>query len=150
MEQPSNLFDLQLDQTALNYLNESARWARFLAIIGFITCGFMVIGGFLYGSDVANQFASLSGEGFIVGKGVLSFIYIFIALILFFPCLYLFNFSSKMRKAFRGNDQPVLSDALKNLKSFFKFYGIFTIIMLSIYALALFAAIIGAVVGSRH
>ncbi len=39
MEQPTNLFELQLDQPSINYLNEAARWGRFLAIIGFIYIG---------------------------------------------------------------------------------------------------------------
>ena len=150
MEQPEDLFDLQLDQTALSYLNESARWARFLSIVGFITCGFMVIGGVFFGSMISGQFASLRGEGSVLGGGFISIVYFVFALILFFPCLYLYNFSSKMRRAFHSNDQPVLSDALKNLKSFFKFYGVFTIITLSLYAVALIAAIVGAMVGFRR
>ena len=83
------------------------------------------------------------------GRRVSELMYIFFALIIFFPSLYLFNFSSKMRKAFQNNDQQVLSDSLKSLKSFFKFYGIFTVIILSIYALAIIAGIIGAMVGHR-
>ncbi len=45
MEQSANanLFDLQLDQQSINYLTEAARWARFLSILGFIYCGFIVI-----------------------------------------------------------------------------------------------------------
>ena len=31
MEQSSNLFDLQIDQSSINYLSETARWSRFLA-----------------------------------------------------------------------------------------------------------------------
>ena len=32
----SNLFELQVDQPSMSYLKDAARWARFLAIIGFI------------------------------------------------------------------------------------------------------------------
>jgi hypothetical protein len=73
-----------------------------------------------------------------------------IALLVFFPSLYLFNFASKMKRAFQGNDQQVLTASLKNLKSFFKFYGIFTVVILSFYALIIIAAIVGAMVGRRH
>ena len=153
MEQPAgtNLFELQLDPSSLNYLNESARWARFLAIIGFISCGLMIIVGVFFGSVMSGLMTNAGSESAaVMSGGFFSIIYILISLLLFFPSLYLFNFSSKMRKAFQQNDQLILTDSLKNLKSFFKFYGIFTVIILSIYALALIAAIFGALLGSRR
>ena len=54
-----------------------------------------------------------------------------------------------MRKALRNNDQMVLTDALKNLKSFFKFYGILAIIVLSLYGVAILAAVVGGLAGHR-
>jgi hypothetical protein len=150
MEQLTDLFELQLDQPALNYLNESARWARFLSIMGFIFCGLMLITGIFFGSVLSGMMSAMNNETAMMGGGFLSFIYIFCALIIFFPSLYLFNFSTKMRRAFRNNDQQVLNDSLKNLKSFFKFYGIFTIIILSFYALVIIAAVIGAMIGHRR
>ena len=149
MEQ-SGLFELQLDQPSINYLNEAARWSRFLAIIGFIYCGLMVVFGLFFGTFMARMMPVMGESGMTAAGG--SFLGVFIILvsmIMFFPALYLWNFSSKMRKALNSNDQPLLSESLKNLKSFFKFYGIILIVALSIYALALFAAIIGALVG-RH
>jgi MFS family permease len=153
MEQPTNLFELQLDQSSINYLNESARWARFLAIIGFIFCGLMVIVGIFFGGAMAGMMSGMSGETAQLSGAfsvMISFAYIVAALITFFPSLYLFLFGSRMRKAIHNNDQPVLTDALKNLKSFFKFYGIIMIITLSIYALAIIFGIVGAMIGSRH
>jgi hypothetical protein len=151
MEQPTNLFELHLDQQSLNYLNEAARWARFLSIVGFISSGLMVIIGVFFASALSTIMSGMSTESSFatMSGGFLSFIYLFFALIIFFPSLYLFNFSSKMRRAFQNNDQHVLSDSLKSLKSFFKFYGIFTVIILSFYALAIIAGIIGALVGHR-
>jgi hypothetical protein len=154
MEQPgsTDLFDLHIDQSSINYLNEAARWCRFLSIVGFIYCGLMVIGGFFLGTIMAmmmpamgNQSAALSGVmTAILGVGIIVF-----SLILFFPAYFLFNFSTKMRRALRTNDQPVLSESLKNLKSFFKFYGILVIIGISFYALIFLAGIVGALIG-RH
>jgi len=150
MEPPSNLFDLQIDQPSINYLSETARWSRFLAIIGFIGCGFMVIIGLFFGSQMVRLMPGLGDVGMTTAMSVfISFFIIFTSLIMFFPSLYLFNFSSKMRKALNNNDQPTLTESLKNLKSFFKFWGILLIVYLSFYALALLAAIIGALV-SRH
>jgi heme/copper-type cytochrome/quinol oxidase subunit 2 len=154
MEQPSNtsLFDLHLDQSSIDYLNETARWSRLLSIIGFIYCGFMVIIGLFFGSMMSRLMSGMGGETAMPAmSGVFfSFFFILMSLILFFPSYYLFNFSSKMRRAIRNNEQDSLTDSLKNLKSFFKFYGIVVIIVLSFYALVIIATVIGAMVGSRH
>ena len=61
MEQSSNLFELQLDQPSINYLSEAARWSRFLSIIGFIYCGFMVLFGLFFGS-VMSKMLPLTGD----------------------------------------------------------------------------------------
>jgi heme/copper-type cytochrome/quinol oxidase subunit 2 len=152
MEQQANLFELQLDQPSINYLNEACRWSRFLSIIGFIYCGLMVIAGLFFGSLMGRLIPAMSGDAgmpAMISGGFFSFFFILMSLIMFFPAFYLYNFSTKMRRALNNNDQPLLTDSLKNLKSFFKFYGIIVIIVLSFYALALVAGIIGAMVG-RH
>ena len=153
MEQPTNLFELQIDQPTLIYLNESARWARFLSIMGFIACGLIVLGSVFYGTMFSSLMKNVDPETASVSGGLVSTFSVFGAilgsLLLFFPSLYLFRFSSKMRVASNNNDQPALTESLKNLKSFFKFYGIMTIIVLSFYALVIVAAVIGAIAG-RH
>ena len=94
----------------------------------------------------------MSGDGAMpaMNGGVLGFFFLLGALILFFPTYYLFSFSSKMRRALRNNEQAVLTESFKNLKSFFKFYGILVIIVLSVYTLALIAAIVGAMLGTHR
>ncbi len=145
---PTTLFDLQVDQQASVFLAESARWARFLAILGFVMCGLLVLVGLFMGSFFAGRMSSMNmGGSSMFSGGLFTFIYILIALLYFFPCLYLFHFGSKMRTALRNNDQEILLESFRNLKSCFKFYGILAIIVLGFYAIALIAAILGAAVG---
>jgi heme/copper-type cytochrome/quinol oxidase subunit 2 len=152
MEQSGNMFDLQLDQQSVIYLSETARWTRLLSIIGFIYCGLLVIAGLFMGSIMARMMTEMSGDGAMpaMNGGFLGFFFLLGALILFFPAYYLFSFSSKMRRALRNNEQAVLTESFKNLKSFFKFYGILVIIVLSVYSLALIAAIVGAMLGTHR
>jgi Family of unknown function (DUF5362) len=147
----TDLFDLHIDQPSINFLGEAARWSRFLAIIGFIYCGLMVIFGIFFGTILSLMAPAMGGDPAmsILGSGLFSGIIIIVSLLLFFPAYYLFNFSTKMRKALQNNDQPVLAESLKNLKSFFKFYGIFVIVGISFYALMIIFGIIGAIVGHR-
>ena len=44
---------LELDQQAFEALRESAKWSMFLAIIGFIGIGLMVIAAIIMGSVMA-------------------------------------------------------------------------------------------------
>ena len=65
------------------------------------------------------------------------FFYILVALIYFFPVLYLFKFGSNLKSALARRDSKSLETAFENLKSHYKFIGIMAIIVLSFYALAI-------------
>jgi hypothetical protein len=148
----TDLFDLHIDQSSMNYLNETARWARFLSIIGFIYCGLMILCGIFIGTIMSIMSPSMGGESAAMnamGTGFVGVVIVIVSLLLFFPAYYLFNFSTKIKRALHNNDQPVLTDALKNLKSFFKFYGILLIVLISFYVLVFVVAMIGALV-ARH
>ena len=134
---PPNLFDLQIDHQSNNFLNEAARWSKFLSIVGFIFCGLMVIIALFAGTLLASTMRGFGGGGPAMGSGIVTFVYLIIALLYFFPCLYLFNFSTKMQAALRSNQQDTLNIAFRNLKSCFKYMGILTIVVLSFYILVL-------------
>ena len=138
--------DLQVSPQAQSYLTESARWGKFLAIMGFIVCGFMMILSFFMPvfltqlppyNSVSTEFSS----GMKVGMTI---VYLLLALLSFFPCFYLYKFSVKMQSAVKMVSQENFDESLMNLKSTFKFYGIFVIIILSFYALAFIIGIIAA------
>jgi len=135
-----NLFELQIDQQSIGYLGETAKWAKFLSIMGFIACGFMLIAALFAGTLMAtfSQMGGGYGAGSAMGMGgAMAFVYIALALLYFFPCLYLFKFAGKMQFALRNNDQTTLNASFGQLKSCFKFLGILTIVILSIYVLAI-------------
>lgn len=139
--------DLTVTTISRGYLSETAKWAKFLAILGFIMCGFIVIAAFFL--PFLMSFIP-SGEMMpmgVMGKGlgiIMAFMYLGLALIFFMPCLYLYRFSTKMKTALLQSDSEVLDTSLSNMKSFFKFYGIMTIITMSFYVLILIITILGA------
>ena len=142
-----NNFALQIDNGNIPYLAEAAKWAKFLAILGFIFCALIIIGALFAGTfftAVLSQFqqAGMGTLGAISGTAVANY-YALIALLYFFPCLYLFNFASKMQAAIRNNDQIYLNTSFKNLKSLFKFWGILTVIFLCIIVIGMIFAIVG-------
>jgi uncharacterized membrane protein YjgN (DUF898 family) len=135
-QQNQNLFELQLDQPSTAFLGEAAKWAKFLAILGFILCAFMVIAALFAGSIMSSMMASAGGGmGSMFGGGFITVVYLVGAALYFFPCLYLFKFASQMQDALRNHEQAKLQGSFKNLKSLFRFVGILTIIILAIYIL---------------
>jgi hypothetical protein len=141
--------DLQVTPQSQSNLTESAKWGKFLAIMGFIFCGFMVVLAFLIPA-LMSQFPQNNSSGVTFSftpfmKAGMTVLYLILAILLFFPCLYLYKFSVKMQVATRNISQENFDESLMNLKSMFKFYGIFTIIILSFYALVFIVSIIGAV-----
>ena len=141
-------FELQLDSTAKDFLKETAKWAYFLSIIGFIGIGFLlliaVFAGTIFSSLGTMQGMGGMGASFGAAMGAAYFL---MAGLYFFPVYYLFKFSSNAKKAFRDNDSAALTESFGYLKSHYKFFGILMIILLSIYALFFVFAILGGLMG---
>lgn len=120
----------------------ASKWAKFLSIIGFIGVGLMVLIGIFIMFQLANIPIRI-GNGLPVG--LFGFIYIAMALFYFFPVYYLFQFANNTKKGLSNNSNESVEIGLVNLKSMFKFIGIFTVVILSIYALIFIVAfVVGA------
>lgn len=134
-------FELQLTNESKDYLREAGKWAYFLGILGFIGVGLMVLLAFSIGA-IFSRFNPYGGMPF--PTTLLTVIYLIMAALYFFPVLYLFKFGSKTKMAFATNDTDTLTDGIKNLKSHYKFVGIFTIVIISLYALIFIFALLGS------
>ena len=137
--------DLQVSSTSQSFLSEAAKWGKFLSVVGFIFCGLLAIASFfaprLYSRMEAYQ--SLPAGRATGASVVITLFYLCFAVVLFFPSLYLNKFSAKMKIALNSANQENFEESLLNLKSLLKFYGIFTIIMLSIYVLVFILSMLG-------
>lgn len=138
--------DLQVTPLSQNFLNEAAKWGKFLSVVGFIFCIFLAIAAFFMPA-VYSRFSALSqlpASATGIAATAITVVYLIFAVLLFFPCLYLNKFSNKMKVALTAVSQENFEDSFKNLKSLLKFYGIFTIIILSFYILAFVIGMLGA------
>ncbi|MEO9967948.1 MAG: DUF5362 family protein [Reichenbachiella sp.] len=132
--------ELKISSRDISFLNETRKWAGFLAILGFVMTGLIVLAA-LFAGSLISYLGQVQGQaqagnlpdGF---GGVLSFVYVAGALLYFFPTLYLYRFSRQLKIALENKDSEALTTAFSNQKSMFKFIGIFTAITLGIYALA--------------
>ncbi|OIQ15385.1 MAG: hypothetical protein BM557_11495 [Flavobacterium sp. MedPE-SWcel] len=139
-------FEMQLTDEAKGFLREAGKWAMFLSILGFIGLGFMLLGGisiFTMGSTLDNT-GTTGGMPF--SFSTFGIIYILMAILYFFPILYLYKFAASTKQAILNNNTAKLTESIKNLKSHYKFIGILTIITIVGYILG--AIIMVAVVAS--
>ncbi|NCU05397.1 MAG: DUF5362 domain-containing protein, partial [Chitinophagaceae bacterium] len=105
-------------------------------IVGFIIIGFIVLAALFAGTMLASM-PGLGDTAMIAGgmSIFITILYLAIAVLYFFPCLYMYRFSVRMKRALYENNQDVLNSSFSSLKSCFKFMGIMTIVFLSFYAL---------------
>ena len=132
----NSLLDLRIDPGSGSYLYETSKWAKFLAILGFIITGLVVLVTLVF---VVLAFVNFNDESaaYRFGYGIGQLLLVLgLLLIYFFPCLYLYRFASKLQTALKINDQPLLVDSFLNLKRCFKFVGVLTLVMILIYVVA--------------
>lgn len=140
-ETPEN--QMIIDETGKAIYLEMAKWTKFLAIMGFIGMGLMILAGFFMGSIFASL-PGYSAVGAISGIGF-ALIYILIAALYFYPTYALYKFSILIKPALSNNDIMMFNEAITYKKGMFKYMGILTIIGLCFYALCiLFVIMVGA------
>lgn len=138
MENSEEVRKIEIDQEALNDLNTTRKWTMFLAILGFIGIGFMVVVGLFAGiflSVFNTEQASAGFPEWLVFVAILAF-----AVLYFFPVLFLFRFSKHSSNAVKTLDKQELNKAIKNLRSYYVYTGILLIVVLSIYVVGFIVA----------
>ena len=124
--------ELQITKDISLDLHQAGKWGKFLAIVGFVFTGFMLLIGiimsFVMAFLPAGQNKMMPFPPFLLGV-----FYLILAAVYFFPILYLYRFSAGIRQALLGNNQEKLSVAFANLKAHYRFIGILTIVMLCFY-----------------
>jgi len=135
VEQENNN-ELVLEIQAEVYLRETRKWTKFFAILGFIFIGLMVLASI--GMFAASSYISAYTPVPMAGVG---FLYLVIIGLYFFPIYYLLQFSNKAKEALMSRSSQALTEAMKFLKSHYKFVGIMTIVMLALYPIMMIVII---------
>ncbi|MGN6419883.1 MAG: hypothetical protein ACTHMC_20430 [Pseudobacter sp.] len=159
MEQSSisksdNVFDLHMDQQCLSYLLQTAKWNKFLSVVWFVLCGLFIIIAFIAGGAVSGLYDEMPGMDFSMsalgggGGVVVTIIYLLMTAVYLIPNFWRYKFSVQAIRAIYGNDQVLLNSSMNNLRKYSKYWGIFTIVIIGFYVVAIILAIIGAAVNS--
>ncbi|HEX6334226.1 MAG TPA: hypothetical protein VFZ78_08355 [Flavisolibacter sp.] len=150
MDQNRGLFSLSIEPLTKSYLVDIARWARFLSLFGMVGITLMLVSGIAYSIWLNTFFTSMQDRGIssafgnAVGIGAAVSVVVAAALV-FFPLMYMYRFATRMRKALAANDQHSLNIAFLNLKIYFRYIGIITILIIVFFAMWLVLFGIGTV-----
>lgn len=133
--------DVLLSEKGRKYLNQTGPWVRFLSVIIFISVGFMMLGGLaivlvgMTGAFLGKNnpvYDVMPGGSFAVG-----IVYVVAALLYVAPGLFLVRYASSIKKLNAEPSSLALENALKYQKSFWRYIGVITVILLVFVAAAL-------------
>lgn len=118
-----------LTQAAVESWRSSVPWIKFISIVGFIMCGFMLLAAI--GMLAAGSYAGgLAGAG----MGIfLMFFYLIYAVIYFIPNLYLYHYANKIMAFYRTADSLTLEQAFGIHKRFWSYIGVLLIITIALF-----------------
>ena len=118
---------IEFDNNCINHLNETRKWTMFLSIVGLLITGILII-------IVIIGMIVLPINSHNNVNPILSLLPLTLIMIVYlFPIYYMFKFSNYSKKAINNLDKVQLSIALKYQKLLYRFMGILTIVMISIY-----------------
>jgi len=138
METTSEDRKIEMGPEILDSLNSTRKWTTFLAILGFIFLGLLIVAGLVTSVFLSTFKTTQANLG--VPESLMIFFFIVAGAIYFFPVLFLFRFSRNMRDAIQNFDRHKLEKGFRNLRLYFTYIGIMVIIVLSIYVVALLFA----------
>ncbi|MDR3201413.1 MAG: DUF5362 family protein [Spirochaetales bacterium] len=132
----------------ISYLKGASPWMRFIGIMGFISCGIMILWGISMSflPALVLQTWEFEGSGLAAGMGALvGIVYIIIAVFTFLPARWLYKTGAKIRSYVRTGADADLEEAFRNNKALWKFTGIITIISLAIIPALIILSVLAAV-----
>jgi hypothetical protein len=126
---------IEIDHETLNHLNTARKWSMFIAVLGLIFLGLIIIIGAIAGTF----FTAFSTDGTVRGlpESLLLALTLAMAVAYLLPVVLLFRFSKYTGIAVKSLKTEDLRKGIKSLKSFFLYIGILIILMLAFYAAAL-------------
>ncbi len=133
---------------AADMLRQTKPWVRFMSVMLFIGAGLMAIGGLAIMAIGMGQ-GGPGAPGMPGAFGpILGAVYIVMALLYIVPGIFLWKYADRIGAFLYQQTPAMLTSALEPQKSFWRFTGIVTLILISVYFLIIVLAAFGAIVGA--
>jgi MFS family permease len=122
---------IEFGQGTLDDFNVMRRWALFIAIVGFIVLGLVILIGIITGVFLSFFNAREADQGIPAYAMVL--IFIVLGVIYFLPALFLYKFSKHTNRAIHSPDKQEINRGIKYLKYYFVIIGLLIILGIVLY-----------------
>jgi hypothetical protein len=135
-----------VSSTTLEHLRGTKPWVRLLSVLGFIFAILICLGGvaMMVGSSFMGEATGLTG---LTAIGLGAF-YLLLAFLYIFPSLWLWRYAGSIQTLLSSRRTADLDEAMKHQKAVWRFFGIISMVMIVIYALALVGIMIAAALGA--
>jgi len=143
MDQP-----IAFTENMLGSLKATRPWVKFIAIVWFVGVAFMVVFGL---AMITGMYTGFSMPGFptLLGR-VFGAFYIVMALVYVMPALYLYRYAKAIAGFQTASVMTSFENVLKQQKSFWKYFGIFIIVVLVLYVLFIGGFMIAGLYVATH
>lgn len=127
MDQNTSEEQMVITREGESYLNKTAGWAIFLSVMCFVYVASELFSGIVYAikGDVATLLISVFASALYVA-----------------PAIFLMLFAIRSKNAIGARNQESFSSSLLNFKHFWKYYGIWQIVSVSLGVLITIVAIV--------
>lgn len=142
---------LKLQTAAKRYVHSTGRWCKFFAVVSIVGMSFLALCGVLLilssclGLDATINEALAEG-GYLMPMWMLGAFCLVLAGLMLPAVIYLMRAAKAARTAVALNDNEAALRYMRYTKSYWKYYGILTIVILGIYAVGIPAAVVLGVV----
>lgn len=126
----------------IEHLRATKPWVRFMSVILFISVAFIFLGAVI----ILLVPTSMGGSGL---SALIAIVYVALGALYLFPAYFLHQYASSIRSLEQGGGDVAMEEALRNQKSFWRFVGILTLVVICIYLIVIVFTVAGAALMSR-
>lgn len=138
MEQNEQLFTFPVETSTRRSLASAGTWARFLAILGFVFIGLMLILFAIAGAGAMSAFERVMPFDIAAMAGFLIVVVLIVCAVIGVLCYLLIRGANLTKKGIITNDQTVFNAGLASYRTYFMLYGILSVISLLFNLISLF------------
>lgn len=131
---------LKVTEDMRSYIYDTAKWAHFIGIAGYVIAFLLFLMFFSIGVAVKDnpELGAMLGTSKI-DPGTLKIVLLIYALVVFYPSFLLVRYAARAKKGVLYGDQAALDEAMSRMRSLFKFWGILMLIFIALNVLLMFA-----------
>ena len=127
-----------LNENSKFYLRQTVRWTNFLAILGFIGTGFMILFALILilGGGAISQYSSqLPIKGMAIGYSLFGVLYLAFSALYFYPVFCLYKFGRLMKYGILSENEVQITEAFRYQRNMYRFMGIMMLVIIGLYTL---------------